>query len=174
MADNEKLVEDMKEVYDKLRAEFDSNLNGIQSKKKGSLKRAMSLGKLLTEMGVRISRAAKEQDEFGKREAATLILKQMAETLEAAKANIPTETYDTWKLWLRIAEKHTDEIVFYYNLSQLKRNMEQDLTPPYLTKWAGITLLGTIPRIYGMSYEILVNHIKQLSQLPPTSPRLSE
>jgi len=153
MADDENLVEDMKQVYAKLRAEFDSNLNGIQSKKKGSLKRAMTLGKLLTEMGVRISRAAKEQEELREREVATLTVKEMAEALEAAKANIPTELYDSWKLWLIIAEKHTDQIAFYYNLAQLKKNMEQDLTPPYLTKWAGITLLGTMPRIYGISFE---------------------
>ena len=174
MVDNEQLVQDMKQVYDKLRAEFDSNLNGIQSKKKGSLKRAMALGKLLTEMGVRISRTAKEHEEITKREAATLTLKEMAETLEAAKAKIPNELYDAWKLWLRIAEKHTDEISFYYNLAQLKKNMEQDLTPPYLTQWAGITLLGTMPRIYGISYGEFVRQTQQKIQETQIGSLLAE
>jgi hypothetical protein len=70
-----------------------------------------------------------------------------------AKVNIPPELYDVWKLWLKIAERYTDEISLYYNLAQLKKYLEQDLTPPYLTKWAGITLLGTMPRIYGISLD---------------------
>jgi hypothetical protein len=143
----------MREVYDKLRAEFDSNLNGIHSKKKGSLRRAMQLGKLLTEMGARISRTAKEQDELLHREAAAHTIAEMRAALQEAKPQIPSGLYAAWNLWLKIAEKHTDEIAFYYNLPQVKKDFEVDLQPPFLTKWAALMLVGTFPRIYGVSLE---------------------
>jgi hypothetical protein len=162
MVDNEQLVQDMREVYDKLRAEFDSNINGIQSKKKGSLKRAMELGKLLTEMGARISKTAKEQDELQKHDTAANILHEMRTTLEGAKPKIPEGLYAAWNFWLNIADRHTDEIARSLNLTQIKKNFEEDLQPPYLHRWSAITLTVTFPRIYGMSLEEAMSKLEDV------------
>jgi hypothetical protein len=160
MVDNDQLVEDMRYVYDKLRAEFDSNINGIQSKKKGSLKRAMELGKLLTEMGARISKAAREQDQLREREAAANILHEMRTTLERTKSDIPEDLYSAWNLWLNIADRHTDEIARYLNLTQIKKNFEEDMQPPFLHTWPAMTLMVTMPRIYGISLEEALSQVE--------------
>jgi len=160
MVDDEKLVQDMREVYDKLRAEFDSNINGIQSKKKGSLKRAMELGELLTEMGARISKTAKQQDELQKLDAAANILHEMRTTLERGKPQIPEGLYAAWNLWLKIAEKHTDEISSSLNLVQIRKNFEENLQPPYLHKWCAVALTVTCPRIYGISWEEAISQLE--------------
>ena len=35
----------------------------------------------------------------------------------------------------------------------MKKDLEEDLTTPYLTKWTAITLQSTMPRMYAMAFD---------------------
>lgn len=129
--ENDDLVSDMKEVYDRLRQEFDNNSKGIASKKKGSLRRSLELAKMLGELSVRISRIAKEEHEQKQlgpapREAISALWQKFVDYYNQGKLG-PHEI-ELWGPWLYYWKDASDEelaeLAKNLNLTQISINLD--------------------------------------------------
>lgn len=135
--ENNDLVSDMKEVYARLRQEFDNNSKGMASKKKGSLRRSLQLAKMLGELSVRISRVAKEEQEQKQvgpapKEVISALWQRFEDYYNRGMWG-PHEI-ELWGPWLYHWNNASDEeladLAKYTNLTQISINLDDSVQRP--------------------------------------------